>query len=291
MRSAAFAKRGCASPPARSDWRASVKDELVRVGEPLRPEIAAWRYGEQFSRRRRKQLVTGAAIVAGGGLLAVGSLAGGVGVVTTYSITRTIWSFAEHGFPGSTVARVRLGNGAPITLRRRDLGRSTLHMGDDGGIALRLVHARGERFVEGEDARRVARHIFPGINRRGGTPADVERAVARLEHAGDTERFLSDIARRGKKLTPLKTGERLRSYEAPEDARGTSGLLALSTSLGLAIEMALSEATERLALEGELVELEAAWREAEEIGAIADSMLVPEAVERAWQRMKGDART
>ena len=28
--------------------------ELVRIGEPLRPEFAAWRYGDQFRRRRRR---------------------------------------------------------------------------------------------------------------------------------------------------------------------------------------------------------------------------------------------
>jgi hypothetical protein len=27
--------------------------ELVRIGEPLRPEYAAWRYGDQFGRRRQ----------------------------------------------------------------------------------------------------------------------------------------------------------------------------------------------------------------------------------------------
>jgi hypothetical protein len=27
--------------------------ELVRIGEPQRPEMAAWRYGDQFGRRRR----------------------------------------------------------------------------------------------------------------------------------------------------------------------------------------------------------------------------------------------
>src|SRR3982751_6632500 len=39
--------------------------ELVRIGNALRPEMAAWRYGDQFGRRRRKHfLVTGAAIAA-----------------------------------------------------------------------------------------------------------------------------------------------------------------------------------------------------------------------------------
>ncbi|OYV64216.1 MAG: hypothetical protein B7Z72_13540, partial [Gemmatimonadetes bacterium 21-71-4] len=28
--------------------------ELVRIGQPQRPEMAAWRYGDQFGRRRRR---------------------------------------------------------------------------------------------------------------------------------------------------------------------------------------------------------------------------------------------
>ena len=31
--------------------------ELVRIGKPLRPEFAAWRYGDQFGRRRRRSVV------------------------------------------------------------------------------------------------------------------------------------------------------------------------------------------------------------------------------------------
>src|SRR5213075_1224287 len=40
--------------------------ELVRIGEPQRPEMAAWRYGDQFGRRRRKQIAT----FAGSGVIA-----------------------------------------------------------------------------------------------------------------------------------------------------------------------------------------------------------------------------
>src|SRR5438046_9764261 len=29
--------------------------ELVRIGDPQRPEMAAWRYGDQFGPRRRRQ--------------------------------------------------------------------------------------------------------------------------------------------------------------------------------------------------------------------------------------------
>src|SRR5689334_20323357 len=39
---------------------------LVRVGPALRPELAAWRYGDQFGRRRRRHmLLTGAGVAVG----------------------------------------------------------------------------------------------------------------------------------------------------------------------------------------------------------------------------------
>jgi hypothetical protein len=47
----------------------------------------------------------------------------------------------------------------------------------------------------------------------------------------------------------------------------------------LAIEMAVHEESERRALAGELLTLEAAWREAEEIASIADNMFVPQETE------------
>ncbi len=42
---------------------------LIRIGKPQRPEFAAWRYGDQFGRRRRRQLGWTAA-----GLVGVGAL-------------------------------------------------------------------------------------------------------------------------------------------------------------------------------------------------------------------------
>jgi AmiR/NasT family two-component response regulator len=46
----------------------------------------------------------------------------------------------------------------------------------------------------------------------------------------------------------------------------------LAAPRALALEMALHEVSERRALAGELAELEARWREAEEIARIADSL-------------------
>ena len=52
----------------------------------------------------------------------------------------------------------------------------------------------------------------------------------------------------------------------------------------LALEMALHEEQERRALEGELWILEQAWKEAEEIAAIADNLLLPAATEAFFDR-------
>src|SRR3954469_16366701 len=38
--------------------------ELVRIGAPQRPEMAAWRYGDQFGRRRKRALLIGGGIAA-----------------------------------------------------------------------------------------------------------------------------------------------------------------------------------------------------------------------------------
>src|SRR6184192_2306884 len=41
--------------------------ELIRIGEPLRPEFAAWRYaGEFLGRRHRSYLAAGATVVVAG---------------------------------------------------------------------------------------------------------------------------------------------------------------------------------------------------------------------------------
>jgi len=51
--------------------------------------------------------------------------------------------------------------------------------------------------------------------------------------------------------------------------------------------MALHEEAERRALQGELDALEQAWREAEEVAAIADDLLVPPSVNSSLDRLKG----
>ena len=54
----------------------------------------------------------------------------------------------------------------------------------------------------------------------------------------------------------------------------------------LALEMATHEESERRALEGELKALEIAWKEADEIAAISDSLFVPTFIKEAIERFR-----
>jgi hypothetical protein len=64
------------------------------------------------------------------------------------------------------------------------------------------------------------------------------------------------------------------------------GLFGLPPAHRLALEMSLHEEAERRAMQGELQELERAWREAEEIAAIADSLLVPASIDDTVRALK-----
>ena len=55
-------------------------------------------------------------------------------------------------------------------------------------------------------------------------------------------------------------------------------------STRVALEMALHEEQERRALEGELWILEQAWKEAEEIAAISDNLLLPAGTDAFFDR-------
>jgi hypothetical protein len=65
----------------------------------------------------------------------------------------------------------------------------------------------------------------------------------------------------------------LQETEIEELATVTGSMASLPPAERLALEMATQEENERRAMQGELIELERAWREAEEIAAIADNLL------------------
>lgn len=181
-------------------------------------------------------------------------------------------------------------DGTVLDVRRRHLGETSLHADPDGQMVLDLRHRMLDksatyssgryRFV-GRDAVRVAAVVVPKVNRFGAAKQGVADAVAEIENAGGTEGYLERVARLSTAYThaphPMNGRRRRGLYRGQMST--TTGLFGLPKAHRLALEMALHEDTERRALNGELEELERAWRDAEEVAAISDNLLVPTSVQ------------
>lgn len=241
--------------------------ELVRIGSPLRPEFAAWRYGDQFGRRRKRAIlygVGGAAVF--GGIAVGGAIAGGAMGQT--------WLFWNWWSNGRVVAKVRPDDGRVIKLKQQDLLGTRLRPADDGeGFAIQLRKRRKKEWFEGGEAERLLAQVIPKMNRTGGNERTVQDAVTEIERIGHPDAFLADVVE----------GDRF------HDKKGVPGYInKMPKPTKLALEMALHEEQERRALEGELWRLERAWEEAEEIAAIADNLLLPEGTEEFLEKHRSD---
>ena len=234
--------------------------ELVRIGDPQRPEMAAWRYAGDLRRRWLRYGLPMAAIASVGGSL---SMMGMFGVATQ------LGGAAGMAIAGGAYAwfgqRVRtiLPNGRTITLNMWRNSRVRLTaVGAGWGISGDLI---GETVI-GPKAAYTFRSVLASRNYRGGRPNEVSAAVELLSAVPDPHRLISRVAR---------VAER-------------EHLKPIPTHVGIALEMALHEDVERRALEGELTELRQQWAMAEEIASIADNMLLPSAVEASFQRVRAD---
>jgi hypothetical protein len=259
---------------------------LVRIGNPNRPEFAAWRYGDQFGRRRtRAMLMAGGGVAAGIGLLVGGSVAGvavgGMGWLI-YSIGRS----AIFGSPEAVVAKIRTDDSSLIHVRRRHLAESAIRPGPDGSMGLFLRYKNGGREFTGPEAARIASIVLPKVNRFGGRKTDVAQAVREIESVGDSERYLRHAAQTATShIKSMTAGVSARRAKSRQSEFNKYGLFSLPAEQRLALEMALHEDAERRAMEGELAELELAWKDAEEIASIADNLLVPAGVEEQLKKL------
>ena len=249
--------------------------ELVRVGPALRPEFAAWRYGDQFGRRRRRQLIrVGLGVGVVGGAVA-GGLALGVSAGIGFGsggwwIWRGIYAGYRriaYGSPEAVVARVPYDEGRQVVaVRRRQLGEVRFGTGREDRLFISIPRSDhlGAIHLYGDEAQRAAGYVLPAINAAGAERREVQQAVELIEQSRRSpDDFVRDVARRA--------GAGGRVLNLPNAAR-------------LALEMASHEESERRAMEGELALLEAAWKQAEEIAKIADNLLVPPSVDEFLER-------
>jgi hypothetical protein len=272
---------------------------LIRIGAPQRPELAAWRYGDQFGRRRRRYIVGGvASIAAVGGLIIAGPVTGllGAGAVNIINVGNLARYFR-------TVARVKVGS-RTVRLSLPALNRVALRPNDESGFELEVPYSSpvsqrvrlfgmgatlpgalgnlGSVVLVGDDAMRAARVLLPHINVSGGKPGIVNDALSLLERDADpTSLFTQMAAEEDRHHRTWRTQGFIRQRGEPEDRLG-----GLSPAQRLALEMALHEDDERRALEGELGALEERWKEAEEIAGISDKLFVPAGVEARAEELK-----
>jgi hypothetical protein len=243
--------------------------DLVRIGHALRPEFAAWRYGDQFGRRRRKAILYG---VAGASALGIVLGAGLTTGIISAALLGQSGNFVNIWINGRVLARVPAPDGGVLKLKLPDLKKARM-IQEDGSWGVQVSKGKRVEKYLGEEGREVAGILVSRLNRSGAKGAEVQDAVRRIEDAGHPEEYLGGLVE-AVSVDPGSKAKPARRVVEPGDSAGL--LHKLPTPSRLALEMALHEESERRALEGELAGLKAAWRQAEEVAAIADDLLLPE---------------
>jgi hypothetical protein len=268
--------------------------DLIRIGEPMRPEFAAWRYGDRFQRRWRRNIVLGGmGIASAAGYMIAGPILGlAVGGIS--ALPFHLYSIAKNAYDDrKVVVRHRDAEGSFIVTRAMVGGaRIVRDPASELGWGMRVMSREGDtasgrfapasrvtwtgiakpnpRLIHGPEALQAMRAMLPVLNASGGRARVVEDAVWLLEQVKSPDRVFLDGVKWS--LSAELAGQ---SWELNE----------LDRSVRLALEMAAHEETERQAMQGELAALEAVWRDAEEIAAIADSLTLPERITQRLERL------
>ncbi len=250
--------------------------EVVRIGQPLRPEFASWRYGDSFGKRRRRNwLIAGGTIVGGIAIInGAGVLGLGLGMAPQMLFQATALIQAKR-----PIVRVPRHEGAPIELSAQLVPELRVVKHPDAGWAvrtkvlqpgymyrkLRRVDPREEIFT-GDEAERLLSGALARQNAYQGSERQLRTAVSMVEQ----HPTLHDLVIGGG--SPTGEGSTMRK------------LTALPAPWRLAVEMALHEEREREALAGELKLLEWEWREADRLAKISDDLAIPPDIAEEFDR-------
>lgn len=264
---------------------ARMKDgmDLVRVGAPLRPEFAAWRYaGEFFGRRNRSYVRAGATVAGALGAtaaigLALGPAASVGGPISLLGVPMLVMTMVTTSALGGAMTKDymryeriigRFKDGRKTVIVRAKHAQSiALGLQDHGDPVLGLQHDRGWATLRGARAMQATTALLAATNGRGASGKVVQAAVDQIDHAGGSPDYLAAASRRNV--------WRSHRYISVLNMVRRIGPMNLTATERLALEMAVHEESERRACEGELAALQVAWREAEEIASIVDGMLTP----------------
>lgn len=231
--------------------------QLIEVGGASPAELATWRYGRRLRSRRWYHWLN-----------VVGALALGVPGHRGYYLRNKVIA----NIPAAVAPNRR-----ELTLKWKDVSPATFVLGPQGELTAQIplrhrpFGVRTPLNIPEPLSQAILLRSLYAVNQIGGSRVDVERAVQLLADLPPHQR---SVAWRRTQSDALKVVERWRSgfWRAYVVNAETYVKRSLQKYHLLATEMGLSEETERLAFEGELVALQERWREAEEIAQIADSL-------------------
>jgi hypothetical protein len=241
--------------------------EIVRVGRASLAEEAWWRYGRELASRRQQWNKLGVAgSVAAGAVMLGGWATGGM---TFFGV----WLLAGHG--KETVrdgARwLRFGSSAWQgdercpgcghafrTVPYADRSALGLFPATDSGkmdVVARCprcgAYRDGGLRLTGQEAERTLRRVLAYHHFAGASERRVVSAAKLIQEAGSPQDLTRIVIKDGRRLGDIqRTG-------------------------GIALEIAVNEASEQHLLELELAELEAHWKREEELAEIVDGELTP----------------
>lgn len=268
---------------------------LIRIGSPLKPELAAWRYG-RYLRRWLPALGGGwSSRLVEAADRGVGLVAARLGVRRQYDVA--MWLRLTYR-PDRVVALAETPTGR-VVIRARHLAGAELQRPDPGdGWRLTVAHDDGLVCLTGDQGLGVAGKLLARLNGRGAPEQAIAYAVAKLDDAANPAGYFARVAAIalrswwGKRPDPgvavalsdasFSAAERLALHLTKRSFWGRGGLGSepatplprLPLVDRLALEMAANEDTERRAMEGELKVLERAWRDAEALASISDGLFL-----------------
>jgi len=281
--------------------------ELVRIGKPLRPEFAAWRYGDQFGRRRRGKIIRMGAVVVGAAAVPIlgPTLGFSLGATGVYSIQLANFGRAFY-HRMKVVERLTAADGSLLPVRRHELREAIMlpvrgrepwglrishRKPRDPGIPWWRYDADAETTdIRGEHAMRAAAQLLPHLNQAGASGRVVSEAVKLATRDDDPTSSFEKAARFATQWRGWNDSA-FSLFVQSDASHGKGARLAkIPAELRLALEMISHEDSERRALEGELHLLETAWKEAEEIAAISDDLFLPAEITTRLAKLKRDVR-
>ena len=236
--------------------------ELVRVGDARLAEEAWWRYGSQMLRRRTRARImswaeqatmVGASVATGGVfyLFLGGDFLNNI--LRWQKFGSVAWRGDERCIRcGSTLTELTFKAAGRLHITRDSDLDPALHL---RCRSCRLRGRVGEYQLEGVVAQHVLRRVITRHHFKGASEKQVRSATDYIDRLGATDAVTRELSKTGLRLDALLAKDR--------------------RSQALALEIALNEENERRLLEMELAELEARWRQEEEIAAIADGLLTP----------------